>query len=347
MVKQNDRYNSKLFIRCKRNLFVEYLFVSFLVMEYLDELDIPAIIRQLYVVITLVCVTSLASFILRKFKANRNGDLTEFTPLCKSTDCVRCFTYERIRKRAKHKLHDFCFENPEQNVRRVKQGFEDKQATTTNLEGAQLLQKPNVFYLPGLLAKPWWESHDVDISNLFDINAVLKHYSEFVEEYENVSKSDIGWVVNSVPSGEWRAFHLINQGRLIDSNTRMCPNTISFVNGITGLMAKNVFGNVLFSVLAPGTETEEHCGPTNIRLRLHIGLQVPEGSCELTVNKISKQWQRKQCLLFDDSFLHSARYNLKHGCSESRAVLMIDLWHPHITATEKQALDYIFEAKFD
>lgn len=314
-------------------------------MEYLHEIDIPVIIRQLYIVIIVVCVTTLAHFVFRKFKANRNQELKGFMPLCKSTDCVRCFTYKHIRKRAKHKLLEFCEQSPEFNVCRVKRAFEDNQGKTANLEEeVQLLQKPNVFYLPGLPAKPWWEIHN-DICNLFDVNSVAKHFPEIVKEYENVSKSDIGWVMNSVPSGEWRAFHLINQGRLIDSNNRMCPNTMLFIYGIKGLMDRNVFGNVLFSVLAPGTETEEHCGPTNIRLRLHIGLQVPEGLCELTVNKTPKQWQTGQCLLFDDSFLHSARYNQKHGCSESRAILMIDLWHPHITANEKKVLNYIFDGR--
>ena len=35
-----------------------------------------------------------------------------------------------------------------------------------------------------------------------------------------------------------------------------------------------VFGNALISVLEPRSSIAPHCGPTNLRVRCHIGLQV-------------------------------------------------------------------------
>ncbi|XP_023597566.1 seizure 6-like protein [Trichechus manatus latirostris] len=49
----------------------------------------------------------------------------------------------------------------------------------------------------------------------------------------------------------------------------------------------------------------------------------------------------RRCLLFDDSFLHTAFHE---GSAEDgpRVVFMVDLWHPNVAAAERQALDFIF-----
>ena len=52
----------------------------------------------------------------------------------------------------------------------------------------------------------------------------------------------------------------------------LCPKTTRMLHGVPGL-CKSAF----FSVLAPGTHICAHCGPGNWRLRLHLGLHVPEG----------------------------------------------------------------------
>lgn len=42
-------------------------------------------------------------------------------------------------------------------------------------------------------------------------------------------------------------------------------------------------GSAFFSLLAPGARLRPHCGPTNARLRAHLGLIVPEGDCAMRV----------------------------------------------------------------
>ena len=37
-------------------------------------------------------------------------------------------------------------------------------------------------------------------------------------------------------------------------------------------------GQIKLSVMAGGTRVWPHCGPTNARLRAHLGLIVPEGA---------------------------------------------------------------------
>ncbi|KAF2979494.1 hypothetical protein EK904_008604 [Melospiza melodia maxima] len=64
-------------------------------------------------------------------------------------------------------------------------------------------------------------------------------------------------------------------------------------------------------------------------------------NCELVVGGEPQCWAEGRCLLFDDSFLHTAFHE---GAPEEgpRVVFMVDLWHPNVAAAERQALDFIF-----
>ena len=46
-----------------------------------------------------------------------------------------------------------------------------------------------------------------------------------------------------------------------------------------------------------------HCGPTNARLRVHVGLSVPEGA-GLRVGNETRAWIVGGAIAFDDSFEH-------------------------------------------
>lgn len=83
------------------------------------------------------------------------------------------------------------------------------------------------------------------------------------------------------------------------------------------------------------------CLPSFSLLRFSCqGLKTPSG-CELVVGGEPQCWAEGRCLLFDDSFLHTAFHE---GSAEDgpRVVFMVDLWHPNVAAAERQALDFIF-----
>ena len=73
----------------------------------------------------------------------------------------------------------------------------------------------------------------------------------------------------------------------------------------------------------PGTHIAAHCGPSNYRLRLHLGLSVPRG-CRIRVGDEVREWRAGECLIFDDSFEHE----VWHDGSGDRIVLIVDAWHP-------------------
>ena len=95
-------------------------------------------------------------------------------------------------------------------------------------------------------------------------------------------------------------------------------------------------GQVKFSIMHPGTHVWPHTGPTNCRLRAHLGLVVPEGAFLRVANE-TRTWSQGQFIIFDDSFEHE----VWHNGSSYRLVLIVDVWHPELTREERRTLSAI------
>jgi len=50
------------------------------------------------------------------------------------------------------------------------------------------------------------------------------------------------------------------------------------------------------------THIESHRGPTNIRVRCHLGVKVPDGDCAIRMGEEIRRWKEGKCLVFDDYF---------------------------------------------
>lgn len=132
-------------------------------------------------------------------------------------------------------------------------------------------QKPNVFYYDCLESMGIWKNRFK--IRLKDCLIIEKSFQTIKDEtmflLENPSLGI--WKRNNTPNGSWDVFHFINQGSPVPVNQAICPKTMDVINSLSSVMKKNVFGNVMISVLKPGTEITPHYGPTNIRLRCHLG----------------------------------------------------------------------------
>ena len=99
-------------------------------------------------------------------------------------------------------------------------------------------------------------------------------------------------------------------------------------------------GQVKLSLMAPGIHVLPHCGPTNARIRMHLGLQVPEG-ITFKVGGEDAAWQEGKVLVFDDSFEHEVEAQpdacAGKGCDE-RIVLIVDLWHPSLSVADRATI---------
>ena len=90
----------------------------------------------------------------------------------------------------------------------------------------------------------------------------------------------------------------------------------------------NIFGFAAFSKLSPGTHIKPHTGSSNLRLRYHLGIKVPQQeNIEIRVGNTTKTWLQDKCIIFDDSFEHE----VFHNGDKERIVFIVDLWHPEIT----------------
>ena len=160
-------------------------------------------------------------------------------------------------------------------------------------------------------------------------------------------------------TGEWAQFELYRQGQKSERNCKKAPITCKLVSSIPQV-ASNRRGQVKFSVMASGTHVHAHSGPTNCRLRVHLGLKIPideqkgeqpgssvssrgktfaEDATKLRVADRYLKWGDGEIFIFDDSFDHEVwHYNRQQ---ESRVVLILDLWHPDLNAYQRQTLPAI------
>ena len=91
-----------------------------------------------------------------------------------------------------------------------------------------------------------------------------------------------------------------------------------------------------------GTHVHAHSGPTNCRLRAHLGLQVPSDPTGLSTLRVADQqltWEEGKLLVFDDSFDHEVWYD--NPQKKPRIVLIVDLWHPELTKAQRKSLSPI------
>ena len=105
------------------------------------------------------------------------------------------------------------------------------------------------------------------------------------------SKSTRQWQLKMVSGGTSRSFSMENGmvSRLLQlfaeqviaaENCALFP-TVSALLRTPQVFAEAtscVLGSAYLSLLTPGTHLAAHCGPTNARLRMHLGLVVPQVS---------------------------------------------------------------------
>ncbi len=189
-------------------------------------------------------------------------------------------------------------------------------------------EKPRMTRYPGLRAMPWHDPQQFrlvrDLEAVADVVAAEVHALAgcgFQEEAENINRS-----------GRWSVLFLYERGRKNEHNCSLCPQTVAAIEANRTVLSLG--GLAYFSMLEPDTHIAPHTGPTNLRLRCHLGIDVPEG-CGLRVGGIERTAEEGRCVVFDDSFTHEAW----NRSAQPRVVLVVDLWHPDLTDDEVALLN--------
>lgn len=194
----------------------------------------------------------------------------------------------------------------------------------------------SLYNVDHLLAKPFWTKKETTYGKYFDI---IEQNFEQIRQEGLSAMNEKGFFVDEAESlkdvGDWKQFELFARGLRNSKNCQKAPFTCKIIESFPA--ARNCKrGQVKFSVMHPGTHVWPHCGPTNCRLRAHLGLQVPPNTIIRVADK-KRSWEEGELLIFDDSFEHE----VWHNGTSLRLVLIIDVWHPDLSQQERDQLSRI------
>lgn len=134
------------------------------------------------------------------------------------------------------------------------------------------IQRPGLLFLPDLPSVPFVprdaQRHDVELLES-SFPAILRDFGAVSWDFSGTTPLPRGWSPPLAP-GCYQLL-LYQAGRCQPNNCRRCPGAYRALRGLRSFMSANTFGNAGFSVLLPGARLESRCGPTNARVRCHLG----------------------------------------------------------------------------
>ncbi|XP_071026145.1 aspartyl/asparaginyl beta-hydroxylase-like isoform X13 [Oncorhynchus clarkii lewisi] len=196
----------------------------------------------------------------------------------------------------------------------------------------------SLYNVDGLKAQPWWTPKDTGYMDL--VKTLERNWRIIRDEAQSVMDRTTGLFVpeeeNLREKGEWGQFTLWQQGKKAGESCRSVPKTCGLLERYpeaTGCKR----GQIKFSVMQPGTHVWPHTGPTNCRLRMHLGLVIPKTGCKIRCTNDTRAWEEGKVLIFDDSFEHE----VWQDADSYRLIFIVDVWHPELTQYQRQTLSPI------
>ncbi len=171
-----------------------------------------------------------------------------------------------------------------------------------------------------------------ELNQLYLNNVEIKPY---VSGSSTTGNTGLDVLVDSL---DWSSIHLIQAGNYKNDILDKCPITHSILKQLPMPVLAGNGPEVFLSVLKPGTEIKPHYGLSNIKLTVHLGLEIPD-NCAIKVGNDIQSWSNGKVTVFDDSFEHSAW----NRSDEERKVLIIEVWNPYLSPLEIQGIQKIME----
>lgn len=138
---------------------------------------------------------------------------------------------------------------------------------------------------------------------------------------------------------DWGACFLWEYGIANQPVLDRCPATAAALAAIPGSRIAGRSPSAFFSLLRPRTRIPPHTGVTNTRAIVHLPLIVPPG-CGFRVGGETRAWEEGRAFAFDDTIEHEAW----NDSDELRAVLICDVWNPHLSVAEQAMVTTYFAA---
>ncbi|MGA2013672.1 MAG: aspartyl/asparaginyl beta-hydroxylase domain-containing protein [Solirubrobacteraceae bacterium] len=185
-------------------------------------------------------------------------------------------------------------------------------------------QRSLMGYYPGLPARPWHDPSQIPI--VADLEAA---YAEIAAEIRALPTDAFHRESERISrTGDWDVLIFHERGQRNVANCDRCPVTTEIIAAHDTV--RSLSGLIYVSRMKPGTHIAAHRGPTNMRLRCHLALTVPDGDCAIRVGTETRGWEEGRCIVFDDYFDHEAW----NHTSQERIVMVVDIWHPDLSAQE-------------
>ena len=207
------------------------------------------------------------------------------------------------------------------------------------------LMRPTYPCFPGLRHRPWHDPRACEGARMLEENfgtirdeamslgeGASLDYSRAAGPWRSWKKP---WTLlrrDAAPK-TWTLYLLYHMGVDVEEVMGKCPRTRAVVNALPGACLEYTWGDFVFSAMSAGAHLRPHCSIDNLRVRIHMGISIPEG-CSIRVATETRTWQEGKCLMFEDSFEHEV-WNRSNA---RRIVLIADLWHPDLTEVEIRAL---------
>jgi aspartyl/asparaginyl beta-hydroxylase (cupin superfamily) len=208
--------------------------------------------------------------------------------------------------------------------------------------------RPAIYYYPSLPPVEFF-----DRAQLPWLDRVEAATDEIRQEFLDILQSEDGFTpyltypddvdhhqfaeLNNSP--RWSAFHIYENGQLVEANAPKCPKTIALLADCPQPTQAGRTPTAMFSLLQPRTRIPPHTGVTNARLVTHLPLIVPE-ACGFRVGNDTREWVPGKAWVFDDTIEHEAWNN----SDKLRVVLIFDIWHPHLTPPERAMVSAMAQA---
>lgn len=127
----------------------------------------------------------------------------------------------------------------------------------------------SLYNVERLKGRPWWRVEETPYAKL--AQALEQSWKDILKEGEAAKALYEKEKEGLKQKGEWSQLDIFVRGQEIPGRCKRAPITCSIVKAEKAA-ANCRRGQIKFSSMEPGTHVRPHVGPTNCRLRMHLGL---------------------------------------------------------------------------
>lgn len=228
---------------------------------------------------------------------------------------------------------------PTARVRRAWARLDAGEEHELELDPSNALMKQRASsYIEGLLVRPWHEpaSQHKWAKKLEqewkvvrdELAAALADEGALEAQGNNVWAGAKNQTSASAYGQDWKTLALCDRTVWDETNAALFPRTCELLH-----RAKVPLLEAFFAKMPPRSTIGPHSDMCNFALTAHLGVDVPEGECTLTVGDGTRGWRNGGVMLFDTSILHEA----ENRADRTRYILMMRVYHHELTVRAARA----------